>query len=310
MQDRSLRPYLLLVSLLFVAAATACGGDRNSSPPSAPVLPTAPGSIGDVPVIPDATIVAAGDIGVCGRAEVEATARVIDGISGLVLGLGDLAYPDGTDRDFATCYDPSWGRHRGRTRPTPGNHEYNTAGASPYYRYFGENAGPHGLGYYSFRAGPWLVISLNSNVAVDGASAQAAWLRSTLAEQPARCTLAYWHHPLFSSGRHGANSQMRTLWQILQDAGADVVLVAHDHIYERFAPQTADGRADTNGIRQFTVGTGGAAPTTMRARAANSEIVGSEEGVLRMTLSADRYMWQFVPIEGRSFSDAGSASCR
>jgi hypothetical protein len=151
---------------------------------------------------------------------------------------------------------------------------------------------------------------LNSNIAVDAGSPQVAWLRSTLADQPAKCTLAYWHHPLFSSGRHGPNGQMRAIWQILQDAGADVVLVAHDHLYERFAPQTADGRPDSAGIRQFTVGTGGAVPTAMRTRAANSEVVGSEEGILRMTLSTNSYTWQFLPIPGKSFSDSGSASCR
>jgi acid phosphatase type 7 len=309
MQHRPHRSYLLFVALS-LAAAAACGGDRSTTPSTVSGSPTAPGSVGDNPFVPDATIVAAGDIGVCGRAEVEATARLIDGISGPVLALGDLAYPDGTDRDFTSCYDPSWGRHRQRTRPTPGNHEYATAGASPYYRYFGENAGPQGLGYYSFQAGPWLVISLNSNVAVDAGSPQVAWLRSTLADQPARCTLAYWHHPLFSSGKHGPNGQMRAFWQVLQEAGADVVLVAHDHLYERFAPQTADGRSGSTGIRQFTVGTGGAVPTAMRARAPNSEVVSSEEGVLRMTLRTDGYDWQFVPIAGKSFSDAGSASCR
>ena len=310
MQHRRHRSYLLVVVMSVAGAVVACGGGGTTTPSAVPGSPIAPGSIGDNPFVPDATIVAAGDIGLCGRAEVEATARLIDGISGPVLGLGDLAYQDGSDRDFATCYDPYWGRHRDRTRPTPGNHEYTTAGASAYYRYFGENAGPAGRGYYSFQAGPWLVISLNSNIAVDAGSPQVAWLRSTLADQPAKCTLAYWHHPLFSSGRHGPQGQMRAVWQVLQDAGTDVVLVAHDHIYERFAPQTADGRPDSAGIRQFTVGTGGAVPTAMRARAANSEVVGSEEGILRMTLRSDSYSWQFLPIAGKSFSDAGSASCR
>ena len=261
-------------------------------------------------MLPDATIIAAGDVAVCGRAEVEATARLIDGINGLVLGLGDLAYPDGSARDFATCYDPSWGRHRSRTRPIPGNHEYHATNAAPYFDYFGEHAGPRGTGYYSYRAGSWLMIALNSNIAADGNSAQAAWLRATLAEQPARCTLAYWHHPVFSSGPHGNTGTMRDAWQILQDAGAEVVLVAHDHVYERFAPQTGGGRADVAGLRQFTVGTGGSAPTSVRTRAANSEIVGTEEGVLRMTLRSDSYVWQFVPIAGRSFTDVGSATCR
>jgi hypothetical protein len=290
--------------------ANGCGGERNVPTPVNPLSPASPAPIGPAPIAPPATIVAAGDVGVCGRAEVEATARVIDGVPGPVLGLGDLAYPDGSARDFANCYDPSWGRHRARTRPAPGNHEYRSPGAVPYYDYFGATAGPPGRGYYSFREGEWLLISLNSNVAADPGSAQVAWLRSTLTAEPAKCTLAYWHHPVFSSGPHGSNGTMRAIWQVLQEAGADVVLVGHDHIYERFAPQNADGRRDVAGMRQFTVGTGGAAPTGIRALAANSEVVGTEEGLLRLTLRADAYDWQFVPIAGRSFSDSGSSVCR
>lgn len=308
MQYRFSRPHLAFLGVLLVTAAACSGG--NSNPPAGPLSPTAPSSIGESPVAPDATIVAAGDVAVCGRAEVEATARLIDGIHGVILGLGDLAYPDGSARDFATCYEPTWGRHRGRTRPIPGNHEYHSAGGAAYFDYFGESAGPRGMGYYSFRAGSWLVIALNSNIPADANSAQATWLRATLAEQRTKCTLAYWHHPVFSSGPHGNSGTMRDAWQILQDAGADVVLAAHDHIYERFAPQTAGGRADVAGLRQFTVGTGGAVPTSVRTPAGNSEIVGTEEGVLRMTLRSDSYVWQFVPIAGRSFSDVGSASCR
>jgi hypothetical protein len=300
----------LFVVLTTLGLAAACGGEHPAGPPVNPITPLAPAPVGPAPIVPDATIVATGDIGVCGRPEVEATARLVDGIIGPVLALGDIAYPDGSARDFANCYDPSWGRHRARTRPTPGNHEYYSAGAAPYFDYFGANAGPDRRGFYSFRVGGWLVISLNSNVAADAGSAQAAWLRSTLAAEPSRCTLAYWHHPVFSSGKHGSNGHMRAMWQILQEAGAEVVLVAHDHLYERFAPQNADGRRDSAGLRQFTVGTGGAPAYGMRSLAANSEIVGNEEGVLRMTLKADSYDWQFVPIAGRSFSDAGSAVCR
>jgi len=301
-------PLILIVTL--VATVAACGGERNTSQPANPVSPFAPAPVGPTPVTPDATIVAAGDVGVCGRAEVEATARLLDGIMGPLLGLGDLAYPEGAARDFASCYDPFWGRHRGRTRPTPGNHEYQTSNAAPYFEYFGENAGPPGRGYYSYREGEWLLISLNSNVAADAASAQAAWLRGKLAAEPAKCTLAYWHHPVFSSGKHGSNGKMRALWQILQQAGAEVVLVGHDHIYERFAPQNADGQSDPQGMREFIVGTGGAESEESQASAPNSEVVGNDEGVLRLTLKSDSYAWQFVPIAGRKFSDAGSAACR
>jgi 3',5'-cyclic AMP phosphodiesterase CpdA len=288
----------------------ACGGERNNGQPANPLSPSAPAPVAPTPVGPDATIVAAGDVGVCGRAEVESTARLLDGIMGPILALGDLAYPAGTASDFASCYDPSWGRYRGRTRPTPGNHEYETSEAKPYYEYFGPNAGPAGRGYYSYRAGDWLVVSLNSNVAADAGSSQAVWLQSTLTAEPAKCTLAYWHHPVFSSGEHGNNGKMRALWQILQQAGAEVVLVGHDHLYERFAPQNADGQSDPAGLRQFTVGTGGAQPYGIRALARNSEMVGQDEGVLRLTLKSDSYAWQFMPIAGRRFSDAGSATCR
>ena len=298
---RSLLPAL---SASILAFGIACGGGTDG-----PAAPASPAPVTPVPIAPDTTIVAAGDIGVCGRAEVEATARLVDGIAGPVLALGDIAYPNGSARDFAECYDPSWGRHRARTRPTPGNHEYFSAGAGPYFDYFGANAGPDRRGYYSFHAGEWLLLSLNSSVAADAASAQVAWLRSTLAAQPARCTLAYWHQPVFSSGKHGSNGHMRTVWQILQDAGAEVVLVGHDHLYERFAPQTADGRRDPTGLRQFTVGTGGAPTYSAHSLAANSQTIGTDEGVLRMTLKAAGYDWQFVPIPGKSFSDAGSAAC-
>jgi hypothetical protein len=306
----NVRKTLILLVILGLGAGAACGGDGQAGPPAIPTAPSASAPPAPSPILPDATIVAAGDIGVCGRPEVEATARLLDGVPGPVLVLGDIAYPDGTARDFANCFDPSWGRHRARMQPTPGNHEYHSPGAASYFDYFGTSAGPDRRGYYSFRVGSWLLISLNSNVAADGASPQAAWLRSTLAAQPARCTLVYWHHPVFSSGKHGSNGHMRAAWQIAQEAGADVVLVAHDHLYERFAPQNADGRRDAAGMRQFTVGTGGAPSYAVRAPAPNSEIVGTDEGVLRMTLKSDGYDWQFMPIAGKSFADAGSAVCR
>lgn len=308
---RSSRWLLILLSVVFIAAGTsACGGDGQAGPPANPLSPAAPPPASPNPIVPDATIVAAGDIGVCGRPEVEATARLVDGISGPVIVLGDIAYPDGTAKDFANCYDPSWGRHRARTRPTPGNHEYYSPGAAPYFDYFGSAAGPDRRGYYSFRAGEWLVISLNSQVTADASSPQIAWLRSTLAAQPAKCTLAFWHQPVFSSGKHGGSGHMRAAWQILQEAGAEVVLVAHDHLYERFGPQTADGRRDPAGLRQFTVGTGGAPIYPATRLASNSEVIGTDEGVLRMTLRADGYDWQFLSIPGKSFSDSGSAVCR
>lgn len=246
----------------------------------------------------------------CGVPEVEATAKLLDAFPGTIFAAGDLAYPAGAAGDFQNCYEPTWGRHKHRTRPAPGNHDYETQQAAPYYAYFGANAGPARLGYYSYREGEWLVLSLNSNIAAGKDSAQAAWVRETLASNSSTCTLAYWHHPLFSSGPNGPNAVMRDIWRILDDNGADVVISGHDHLYERFAPQDATGRADPGGLRQFTVGTGGAHLYAPRSISANSESIGSVHGVLRMTLKASSYDWQFISIPGKSFADSGSAQCQ
>jgi len=306
--------FLRLTSAGFVALLAVSCGDKG------PVRPTPPG--GDQPIaagpavsgptllVPDAVLVGAGDVAMCGAPEVEKTAQLLESIPGTVLALGDLAYPAGSANDFATCYEPTWGRVKARTRPAPGNHDYETQRAAPYYAYFGENAGPSGLGYYSYRAGAWLVLSLNSNIPATADSPQAAWVRSTLAANPTACTLAYWHHPLFSSGPNANTAVMRDIWGILQEGGADVVLSGHDHLYERFAPQDAAGRADRRGLREFVVGTGGAHLYSPKAVQANSEVIGSTHGVLKLTLKATSYEWQFVAIPGKPFTDFGTAECR
>jgi hypothetical protein len=275
------------------------------SPPSV----QSPQPIPPPPVVPDAVIAGAGDIGMC-TAAAEQTARLLDAFPGTIFAAGDLAYPSGTAANFQKCYEPTWGRHKGRTRPAPGNHDYETPQAAPYYAYFGENAGPQGRGYYSYREGAWLILSLNSNIPASDGSAQAAWIRETLAANRTDCTLAYWHHPLFTSGPNGNNAVMRDVWRILQDAGADAVISGHDHLYERFAPQDASGRADGDGLRQFTVGTGGAYLYEVRSLAPNSEVIGRAHGVLKLTLKATSYEWQFVPAAGHSFGDTGAAQCR
>jgi hypothetical protein len=309
MRTRRLAAAAAVATGLAVLSAQGCGGGTAPTAPSAlqpqPVLPLpAP-----LPIVPDAVVAAAGDVGMCGRAEAAATARLLDDHPGTILALGDLAYPAGSDRDFANCYDPHWGRHRSRTRPAPGNHDYQTAAGAFYYAYFGEHAGPAGRGYYSYREGAWLLISLNSNVPAGPDSAQAAWLRQTLAEDQAPCTLAYWHHPVFSSGPNGNSSEMRHLWSVLQAAGAEVVLAAHDHLYERFAPQDADGRSDRKGLRQFTVGTGGAYLYEVKTVRPNSELRLTAHGVLKLTLKADGYDWQFIGVPGSPGSDFGSDAC-
>jgi hypothetical protein len=269
------------------------------------------GTLAVSPRGPSAVLVGAGDIATCGSSGDEATATLLDGIAGTVFALGDNAYPSGSASDYNSCYAPSWGRHKARTRPVPGNHEYETFAAAPYFGYFGTAAGDPATGYYSYDAGPWHIIALNSNLRADAGSPQELWLRADLAANPVKCTLAYWHHPRFSSGPHGSMAAMQPLWQALYDAGADVVLTGHDHLYERFAPQTADGTVDlARGLREFVVGTGGASLYAWSTFAPNSEVRNNTtRGVLKLTLYADRYEWKFVPVAGKTFTDTGSASC-
>jgi acid phosphatase type 7 len=270
----------------------------------------------------DPVFVGAGDIASCASSGDEATANLLDGIPGTVYTLGDNAYDSGTSAEFANCYNPSWGRHIARTKPSVGNHEYQTAGASGYYNYFGDAASPtepgcrvNCKGYYSYNLGAWHIIALNSmceNVGGCGPSSpMVTWLKGDLAANPSSCTLAYWHHPVFSSGSaHGNNPKMIPSWDALYAAGADVVLSGHDHDYERFAPQTSSGVADPErGIREFVVGTGGRSLRAFGTIRANSEVRNSDTyGVLKLTLHASSYEWQFVPEAGKTFSDSSSGS--
>jgi hypothetical protein len=184
------------------------------------------------------------------------------------------------------------------------------SGGMPYFEYFGASAGPWGAGYYSYGVGPWNVISLNSEVSSGPGSAQAMWLRSELSRNRAVCTAVYWHRPLFSSGRHGDNTDMRELWRTLYEFDVDLVINGHDHTYERFAPQDPDGRFDpARGIREFVVGTGGASHYSFPRVHANSEVRGAAWGVAMFTLRGGGYEWEFVPVDGQTFRDSGSASC-
>ena len=250
----------------------------------------------------------AGDIAVCGSSGTEATARLLDGIGGTVFAAGDNAYLEGTAQEYRDCYDPTWGRQKFRTRPTPGNHEYLSPGAAPYFAYFGALAGPAGLGYYSFPLGAWHAISLNSNVAVGQSSAQGQWLRADLGSSQTKCSIAYWHHPLFTSGPNGNNTEMREFWRMLYAAGVDIIVNGHDHMYERFALQDPDGFPDPlRGIRQFTAGTGGAPLYDPVKISANSEVRIKAFGVLKLTLSAETYQWEFIAASGAG--DSGTGSC-
>jgi hypothetical protein len=257
------------------------------------------------------TLIAVGDVASCSSQGDEATAALVDDIQGTIILAGDIAYESGTAKEFADCYDPSWGRHRSRTRPAPGNHEYETPNAAPYFAYFATSAGAPGLGYYSFDLGAWHIVSLNSNVDAGAGSAQEKWLRADLAASTAHCTLAYWHHPVFSSGLHGNISVMKDIMRALYELNADVVISGHDHDYERFGPQTADGVADpARGIREFVVGTGGRSLTpTLFVRPNSERRYFGGYGVLRLELDSQGYIWEFVPVAAGVTVDSGTGLC-
>jgi acid phosphatase type 7 len=280
----------------------------QSPQPTEPNRPPAPAPAADFAASAGAvTLVAAGDIASCsGGNQSSATARLVDRISGTVLTLGDNAYPDGTTANYR-CYSRTWGRFKSRTRPAPGNHDYNQPGAAAYFSYFGNAAGPSRRGYYSFDAGGWHIVSLNSE---SNLSAQSQWLKNDLASSRAKCTLAYWHQPLFTSGAvHSPATKMRPLFTILYNAGAEIVLSGHNHQYERFAPQNPTGGADrSRGIVQFVVGTGGSGLYGFRSPMRNSEVRYRGYGVLRLELRPTGYNYSFVPVSG-SFTDSGSGSC-
>jgi acid phosphatase type 7 len=243
-----MRKTTLLLASMTLAVLLACSVALSTATPGF-------GQTGPV------TLVGAGDIARCKFAADRATARLLREIPGTVFTLGDNAYPDGTAEDFRECYDPTWGKYKRRTKPAAGNHEYNTSEARPYFEYFGRKAGKPGRGYYAYDRGSWHIVVLNSNceeVGCGARSRQGRWLRRNLAKHRTRCTLAYFHHPLFSSGEHGNQTKMTPTWEALYAADADVVVNGHDHDYERFAPQRPDGTLDPRrGIREFVVGTGG-----------------------------------------------------
>ena len=286
------------------AAATATGS-ATATGGAGPTQPTA-----GAPVV----LVGAGDIAVCGSDGDTATAALLDGIEGAVFALGDNAYENGTLDEYERCFAPTWGRHFDRIWPTPGNHEYNTAGASGYFAYFGARAGDPARGYYAYDLGAWRIYSLNSNctfVACGEASAQLAWLREDLSASPRQCALAYWHHPRYSSGRHGNDPATGALWKALYDAGAEIVMAGHDHLYERFAPMDGDGDLDPGrGIVSFVAGTGGRGLYEFHDIASTSRVRDAETwGVLELTLSAGAWSSRFVPVAGRSFTDAAGGTC-
>lgn len=304
------------------AAQAPATSTPTPTPISTPTVPPTPAPGGE------AVVVAAGDIacsplnsaynGGDGTAD-ECRQRavsdlVLDIDPDVALTLGDHQYMDGTLAEFMAVYDVTWGRFKGITRPAIGNHEYGTSGASGYFTYFGAAAGPAGKGWYSYDIGDWHVVVLNSMCDAAGGcdvgSEQEQWLRADLAANAAQCTLAYWHHPRFSSGSHGPYPETAPLWEALQADGAEIVLSGHDHVYERFAPQTAAGTADPEGIRQFVVGTGGANHVAFEPALPNSLARNATTfGVLKLTLRDGSYAWAFVPEQPGGYTDSGQANC-
>jgi hypothetical protein len=264
----------------------------------------------------DPVLLALADVASCWSSGDEATARLLDTLGGTIAIAGDTEQNRGSADEFAGCYEPAWGRHRARTRPAVGDHEYNTPGAVPYWDYFGSAAGPRGQGWHSYDLGSWHVVVLNSNCeAVGGCgpgSEQYEWLQADLAANARDCTAAYFHFPLFSAGSiHGGKPQVRPFWDLLHAYSAEFVFGGNDHTYQRFAPQTPSGALDAErGMRQFVVGTGGTEHYPLGPPLANTEVQHTGTfGALRFTLRPGSYEWRFVPQSGKSFTDSGTTAC-
>jgi calcineurin-like phosphoesterase family protein len=269
----------------------------------------------------DATVFAAGDIACASRTPTANSCWqgptsdiLVEGRADGVLAVGDLQYEDATLAAFMKSFDPTWGRVKPSIHPAPGNHEYATPGAAGYFDYFGAAAGDRSQGYYSFDLGAWHLISLNSNcgaVSCAAGSPQETWLRADLQAHQSSCTLAFWHSPMWSSVRPD-KSVGGAFMRALYEAGADVVVVAHDHVYERFARQDPSGALDlTHGIRQFTAGMGGRSHYTFDIVHPRSEARdGQTFGVLKLTLHPQSYEWGFVPAWGDGpYVDRGREDC-
>lgn len=314
-----MKPSSCLVAALAVLSlgiGAACSSSPASPSPSVGTNPGTtpgvgnPGPSGPGPTGATVKVVGVGDIGMCGSPGVARTASLVAGLEGQILLAGDIAYLHGTMANFRDCFEPTWGRFRARWRAVPGNHEYETPNAVDYYSYFGEASGGDNTGFYSFMAGDWLILMLNSNIPAGRNSQQWEFVRRQLDQQRTPCTMAVWHHPLFSSGPNGNNAFMRDMWTLLEAAPIEVILNAHDHLYERFARQMADGAPEpAKGVRQFIVGTGGADLYGFVRASANSEERRSEFGAMQFTLEPAQYRWEFRNVSG-AVLDAGLDTCR
>lgn len=315
-----MRLAIFVVLLLTLAACADPGASvrpvRTAEPASAAATASAsPSTQASTPPVDSAVrLVAAGDIAACEVEGDSATASLITSLGEdvTVATLGDNVYPSGTEATYAECYDPAWGGLLDRTHPALGNHDVEADDGAAYHAYFGHRAGAPGAAWYSYEVGDWHIVVLDSNCELIGCgpgSAQHEWLVADLATTDALCTLAYQHHPRFSSGMHGDYPPVAPLWEVLHDAGAELMLVGHDHMYERFAAQTPEGLASPDGIRQFTVGTGGREIRQAVRVAPNSELIIDDAfGVVELTLHADAYDWRFLTVDGVE-ADAGRDVC-
>ncbi len=300
---------------LIALAVSACGSRRTALQPRRPDT-----TASVIDTVPSATLVAAGNIASCSNTNAELTAEIVDSLPGAaVVALGDNALPYGRLADYQGCYDRSWGRFRDRTYPVVGTHELDSSStAQGFFDYFGTRAGTAGEGWYSFDLGTWHVIVLNTvnrkDIAWAPGSPQRLWLADDLrSHASAKCTMVVWHDPAYlSSNTPGftERSNHLALWAQLYEAGVDVVLNGGEHDYERMAPLDAWSRIDsTSGIRQFNSGLGGEAAFAPTVISPFSQSIGTDFGVLKLTLKAGSYDWQFIPIAGRTFTDAGTGTC-
>jgi 3',5'-cyclic AMP phosphodiesterase CpdA len=309
-------------SIALLLPTLACKPPVQLTPPSAAA------SAAEVALSGASVLIGAGDIAVCGVPGADATARLVDSVLRAdaaakvpdeVFTAGDNAYPDGSARDFALCWGPTWGDTAKlimkKIHPSPGNHEHLSGEAAPYYQYFGSRAGSSKAGYYSYDIGAWHAVALNSEMVINvdefteaDRRAQEAWLKQDLASHNQRCTVAYWHHPRFSSGWHGSDPALGRIWQILFDGGVDLVLNGHDHEYERFLPQSPAGVRDTlTGITEIVVGTGGGDlrgfPRAMLPNSAAN--VQGRFGVIKLTLGGAEWRSAFLDTSGRVYDAVG-----
>ena len=291
----------MLVILTSTAAIAAC----DATTPSPPCCTGPPGT--QAPVL-----VGAGDIGQCNSRGPNVTSILITSLIAtnpdlVVFTAGDNAYHNGTEGQFRDCYDPWWGKFKDRTRPAVGNHDMETDGGAPYYNYFGDRAGERFRGYYTFMMGSWRVIVLNSEINKAAGSTQMLWFENELVTNPVPCTVAIWHRPRFSSGPNGDQQDVSEPYRLANRYGVEVIINGHEHLYERFAPQTETGQPNPRAPRQFVVGTGGVDLNTFRTPRPNSVARHVTWGVLKLELPQNSYAWEFWRDIG--VVDSGTGEC-